>query len=392
MSIPKKQIVSLFFCSLIPWIVGNSLVPLLPVYAAKLGADSAVAGYSLAFSYLALALGAISAGWVSDGLHRRKLPLIMAGLIAIPIPWLMGQASTVWGLTVFTACLWFCGGLGLALTSILAGLSSNANERGTVFGILTLSGGLGALAGSLGSGWLVTHWGYTAMFNTLVICLAFWPPLALLLEEKEVKQTRAGKIPDRISSGLGKSFHLLFTASILSSITMYFIVLIRSIMMNNLKFSPLEITSTSAIGSLVGGPLLLLMGWLSDRVDRKSILVTGYLAALASLVLLAFSKVLWNFWAVFVLQGIASGSTGIGNALVTDLIPYESLGKGLAVFGSAGWIGGVIGSAAAGVVLLYLGFWPTFLIGGCLVVTAIGLLVPVRARTRRINQPDTVSV
>jgi MFS family permease len=392
MSIGKKQLVWLFFCSLIPWIVGNSLVPLLPVYAVKLGANSAVAGYSLAFSYLALALGAISAGWVSDWLHRRKLPLIMAGLIAIPTPWLMGQVSTVWGFTVFTACLWFCGGLGFALISILAGLSSNENERGTVFGVLTLSGGLGALAGSLGSGWLVTHWGYTAMFNALVICLAFWPPIALLLEEKEVKQARAGKAPDRSSSGLGKSFHLLFTASILSSITMYFIVLIRSIMMNNLKFSPLEITSTSAIGSLVGGPLLLLMGWLSDRIDRKSILITGYLAALASLLLLAFSKVLWNFWAVFALQGIASGSTGIGNALVADLIPYESLGKGLAVFGSAGWIGGVIGSAAAGVMLLYLGFWPTFLIGGCLVVTAIGLLVPVRARTRKIGQPDTVSI
>ena len=37
----KKQILALFVCSLVPWTVGNGLVPLLPVYATQLGADPA---------------------------------------------------------------------------------------------------------------------------------------------------------------------------------------------------------------------------------------------------------------------------------------------------------------------------------------------------------------
>ncbi len=392
MSISRKQLVSLFFCSLVPWIVGLGLIPLLPVYVAQLGANSAVVGFSLAFTYIAIALGTLSAGWVSDRLHRRKLPLIIAGLIAIPTPWLMGQVSTVWGFAILTACLWFCGGMGFTLISILAGLSSGANERGKIFGILALTNGLGALIGNLGSGWLVARWGYTAMFNSLSICLTLWPLMALLLKEKDVKQSRVEKKPDQTLPGLGKNFYLLFTATILSSITGFFVVLIRSIMMNNLKFSPLEIASTGAIGGLVAMPFPLLMGWLSDRFGRKTLLFTGYLATFASIILLAFSKALWNFWTVFALHGIATGSTGIGNALVTDLIPNESLGKGLAVFGSAGWIGGMIGFSAAGTLLQNFGFGPTFIIGGCLAVIAIGLLIPLQARIRKIGQPDTASI
>lgn len=101
----KKRLASLFFCSLVPWTAGNGLLPLLPVYATQLGANSAGAGYYLALSYLAIALGALSAAWVSDHLGRRKLPLIVSGLAGIPAVWLMGQVSTIWGLAVLTALL-----------------------------------------------------------------------------------------------------------------------------------------------------------------------------------------------------------------------------------------------------------------------------------------------
>ena len=40
----KRQLFILFFCSLIIWIVGNGLLPLLPVYAVRLGASSTQAG------------------------------------------------------------------------------------------------------------------------------------------------------------------------------------------------------------------------------------------------------------------------------------------------------------------------------------------------------------
>ena len=106
----KKQMIALFVVSFVPWTVGNGLVPLLPVYAIELGADPAVAGYYLAFSYFALAVGTIAAGWISDRFQHRKLPLIVAGVLGIPVAWLIGRVDNIWGLSVLTALLWFFGG------------------------------------------------------------------------------------------------------------------------------------------------------------------------------------------------------------------------------------------------------------------------------------------
>ena len=72
----NRQIAALFVCSLEQLTVGNGLVPLLPVYATQLGANPTTAGNYLAFSYLAIALGAISAGQVSDQFQARKLSII----------------------------------------------------------------------------------------------------------------------------------------------------------------------------------------------------------------------------------------------------------------------------------------------------------------------------
>jgi DHA1 family multidrug resistance protein-like MFS transporter len=377
----KKQLATLFLCNLVPWTAGNGLVPLLPVYATQLGADSAVSGYYLAFSYLAIALGALSAGWVSDRFQRRKLPLILAGIVGIPAAWLMGQTASIWGLTILTAILWFCGGLGLALIGILTGLSAGEHERGKVFGILALTGGLGAVIGGLGTGWLVEGWGFTAMFTGLAFFLVLWPVSALLLEEKETPRQQSEGTSVQKQTGLGKSFYLLFTANILSSIAGFFIVLIRSLAMNDLGFNSLEIASTGVVGGLIAMPLPMLMGWLSDRLGRKAFLYIGYLVGLMGLIVLAFSQVIWQFWLVLVLQGIATGNGGtVGNAVVTDLLPREALGKGLALFGSTGWIGGVIGFAVAGAALQNFGYSATIILGGCLALCAVGLLIPVKVK------------
>lgn len=379
----SKQLTALFLCSLVPWVVGNGLLPLLPVYATQLGADSTVAGLYLAFSYCAIALGAISAGWVSGSRFHRKLPLIVVGLAAAASAWLMGQANSIWALTISTALLWFSGGLGLALIGILTGMSARENERGRIFGILALTSGVGAVVGGLGTGWLAKNWGYATMFTSLALFMLLWPLTALLLEEKEDRKPHLEEVAPSKPGPLGRSYSLLFTASIMMSISGFFIVLMRSLVMSDLGFGPLEIASTGVIGGLISMPLPALMGWLSDKIDRRTFLIFGYSPVFAALILLAFSNSLWEFWLVLVFQGIATGSTSsIGNAWVTDVVPRESLGKGLALYGSTIWIGGVIGFAVSGYVLGNIGVTPTLLIGSLLALGAIGLLMQIKPRAR----------
>ena len=380
---PGKQILALFVCSLVPWLAGNGMSPLLPVYATRLGADSAVSGYFMAFSFLGLAIGAISAGWISDKLQRRKTPLIIAGLVSLPVTWLMGHASNVLELSLLTGLSWLFGGMGLALIGILTGLSARESERGKIFGILSLTSGLGAVLGSLFTGYFVDHWGFTTMFSTLAVFLILWPLTGLFLTEIEVKPAykedgQVGKRP-----GLGRSFYLFFTASLLASTAGYTILLGRSLIMDGLGFKAMEISSTGAISGLVVMPLPLLLGWLSDRTGRKIYIYFAYLAGILSLCILAVSSSLWHFWIVVIFQGIfmAVGST-LGSALVTDIVKREALGRGLALFSAMGWIGGVLGYTEAGFILQRFGLTVALIIAICLILAATVFLALVRTAKR----------
>lgn len=386
MKITRMQLASLFICSLVTWSVGNGLIPLLPLYAAKLGADAAVAGYYLGFAYLALTLGALVAGLVSSRFRLQKLPLIVICFISIPAAWLMGQTGTVIALTTVTAMLFFCGAASLVLIGILTGLSAGKHERGKIFGLIGLTSGLGSLVGNLYFGWVVERWGYTTMFRFAAGLLCLGLISSLFVEEKEKTPASHEKTLTQKAPALGKSFYLLFSACVLTSMAGFLVLLIRSILMDDLKFSPFEISSTGAIGGLISVPFPFLMGWLSDRVGRKTLILGGYTATLAAVILLAISRELWHFWLAIGLGCITTGTNSIGNALVNDLVPARSLRKGLSIFGAAAWIGGVLGFAVAGVTLQNLGFVPTYIIGGCLVVVGVGLLIPIHAGSSKSGQ------
>lgn len=59
---PTCQLILLFLCSLIPWMTGSGMMPLLPVFAARLGASSAASGAFLAVAYFAITLGGAFGG------------------------------------------------------------------------------------------------------------------------------------------------------------------------------------------------------------------------------------------------------------------------------------------------------------------------------------------
>ena len=68
----KKQLAALFACGLVGWTIAQGTLALLPVYAVRLGADPAWAGYYLALAFVAVTLGTLAAGWLSDRFQRRK--------------------------------------------------------------------------------------------------------------------------------------------------------------------------------------------------------------------------------------------------------------------------------------------------------------------------------
>jgi MFS family permease len=222
---------------------------------------------------------------------------------------------------------------------------------------------------------------YPTMFTVVAGFILLWPLSGYFLTEKAVERTRERDGPTKGETGLGKSYYYLFAACLIASVAGFVVLMGRSILMEDLEFKAFDVSVTGAVSGLVSMPLPSLIGWLSDRMDRKRFLYLGYLVGVISLAILTVSADLWHFVVVLALQAIFLGAyTTIGNALVTDLLPQESLGRGLALFGTTTWIGGILGFSGTGYALKAIGATPTFILGMCLPLIAMAILIPVRSR------------
>jgi MFS family permease len=293
---------------------------------------------------------------------------------------MMGQVTNIWQLAVLTALVWFIVGIELALLTILAGLFAEKTKRGKIFGILALSNPLGTMLGGFTTGPIVDQWGYPILFAVLALFWCLLPLTALFLEDKVTGQMRqddtstAGR-----RTGLGKDFSLLFLASTAACIVMFVGSMCRSLVMNERGFNAAAISGAEAIGGAVVLPLPFLMGWLSDRIGRKRLLVLCYLAGTGGLLILGGARSLWQFWVVaFLLKSLVSINRTVGSALTTDLVPQESLGRGMSLFTTTNWIAGIIGFAGTGYAVQHLGMFSTLSIGALLPLIGIILLIPIR--------------
>jgi MFS family permease len=373
--VSRRQLLVLFLCSLVPWTIGNGIAPLLPLQAAGLGATQAMAGYCLSLSHLAMAVGTVSAGWLPDRLRRRKIPALVAGLASIPALYLMGQATTLRGWAVALAVWFFCAGLNIALVNIAAGMCAEDGKRGKVFGILALTAELGALFGGALAGPIADRWGYASMYAALSLVGILGPLAGLLWEEGGVATVPGPKkSPAKTGTGLGRSFHLLFVASLGAAVASFVFFLSRSFVMADLGFDAAALSSAGAIAGALTLPVPLLAGWLSDRLGRKRFLAFSFLVTAAGLLALCASTALWHFWVASTLFTLSFVGGPVGSALVTDLVPREALGRGLAVYNATTWLGGIAGCALTGCAAQAMGTIPTLVAGACLTVIAVGLL------------------
>jgi MFS family permease len=375
----KKQLSLLFFCSVVSWAAGSGLTPLLPVYALKLGASQAVAGYYFSLAFAALAAGTFLGGWLVDKLQRRKLLMILFGAVVAPLLWAMGRANNVPQLTAATTASWFMLGMvgppGLAL----AGLYAPQDRRGKIFGILGMSGGLGTFVGGLIVGPMVDRWGYPTMFTVLALFYLALPAGALFLEDKRIEQVPKASAPRRReSSRLGTAFFVLLLAHFAVIIVHGTGTMGRSLAMNALGLSAAALTGAVSVAGLVGLPFPFILGWLSDRLGRKRLMIVCYALYAIAMVVFAVSKSMWHFWVATMLMAVGQDSATVGTAFVTDLVPPEALGRGLSMFNGIFWVGMVAGLAVAGYAIQNLGVPAVMFISAALPLIGIFLVISIR--------------
>ena len=217
------------------------------------------------------------------------------------------------------------------------------------------------------------------MFLILCIFSCILPISALFLKDKTVVHAQNSKLSiRRHESRLDRMFVFLLIAHMLSIVTNAVGNIGRSFAMDNLGFSSTAITSTAVIGGFVLLPFPLLLGWLSDRVGRKLLMILCYLSFAICTVLFIFSKSLWHFWVGTSFLFIGFQSNSVGSAFITDLVPQERLGVGISLFQVMSWIGMVLGFAVSGYSIQNLGISITFIWGTMLPIISIFLIVLMR--------------
>ncbi len=374
------------------------VVHVLPLFLAQtLGVRTAVIGLIEGVAESTASLLKLGSGALSDRLGRRKA-LAVAGyaLSALAKP---GFAlASGWGL--IAAARWgdragkglrtaprdalVADSIGAADRGLAFGLHRAADTGGAVVGLGLAIAVLGALGGGVGRD----------AFRMLVwvsLVPALLAVAVLALGAREVRAPDPGDGPRPGLRALGRPFAMFLAVSALFDLGNFsdaFMVL---------RAGERGLGVTGILWTLMGFNLVYALlstpgGWLSDRVGRKRVLVTGWLLYALVYVGFAFARGPGDVRVLFGLYGAYYGlTTGTAKALITDLVPAPLRGR---AFGSYHAVLGVLdlpASLIAGVLWQGVGAWPglgpaaPFVFGAAcaaLAALALGIAVPEPARGR----------
>jgi len=357
-----------------PLLIGNSIMPLLPIYARSMGADVSVTGLVLGIIFASLSAGALFSGWLSDRFQQRRLTLFASAAVKLAALLLMSQTDNFAIFVVLTSIVWFAGGVTTSTIGILAGMQAGAASRGRTFGAIALGGGISQILAGVAAGTIVAQAGFQTLFLLLAGVQVIPLVVAVLIvrDVPPVPRQRKQASEQPIQS---QTFWLLLGASVLAYIVSFGTTLGRTIMMEKLGFDPAAISSAVAITGIVATPLPFVLGTLSDRVGRHPLLALAYALTAVGTIILSLATTLGGFWLATIMFAMLPSGLTLSSALVTDTVPREALGSALSRLSTTPWIGGIIGFTGTGALIQALGPQPVFLLLAVLPVLSAGLVL-----------------
>ena len=126
------------------------------------------------------------------------------------------------------------------------------------------------------------------------------------------------------------------------------------------------------------------IGYLSDRVGYKPILLLHLSVLAASMLLHGFAQSIFQLALLRVLYGLASGGIlPTMNALVGHLVPADSYGKAYGLTASMTSLGFAAGPFLGGIMASWWGYrWPFVIVSAMVVLLAVPAVLSIRPRAR----------
>ena len=354
-------------------------MPVLSLYAQSLGAGPEAIGFIVSASTLTGVFLKWPAGALSDIYDRRWL--LLAGLLAFAIPPFFYQFVSDIGWLI---ALRFAHGMATAVfapiaLAVVADLCREA--RGAAYGSYTAATQAGAMLGPVLGGWMVVSSGFPSAFITagvlgtiavLLFLLMRLPPqiphvasgagpAAVVREMARGARTVIGNMRVVVTSATDGARQVA-NGALMAFLPIYVVGIGMDAAQAGVLFGVQSVTSFFSRPT---------MGWASDRIGRRPLIVLGLVVCAASLAAIPFTR---PFGGLMVLSALFGFGEAIVNAsaaaLVADLSELKTLGSAMGMQGTIMDIGHASGPILAGLLIGALGFQVAFSIIAGLVLLA----------------------
>jgi MFS family permease len=371
-------------------IASEMLVHLLPLYLANvLLVRTATIGLIEGIAETTASLTKIYSGWLSDRLGKRKWITVLGYSVSAAAVPLLAVARGAPGIGAARFFDRLGKGIRTAPRDALIADSITADRRGLGFGLHRAADSAGAFLGlliSLAIVWQLQRGQLTldaATFRTVVAWATIPAILAAVIVAagvREAGRSQPRQAPKLSIVGLDNRFRRFLVVMVLftlgNSSDAFLILRAQSV-----GASVLLVLGMLALHNLVytlaAGPA----GAVSDTLDRRRVMLAGWLVYSAIYAGFAYATQTWQLWLLYAGYGLHYALTeGVAKAMVADMVPEDERGTAYGVFNASIGVMALPASVVAG--LLWQGFGPwggagpsaPFLFGSALALASSMLL------------------
>lgn len=356
-------------------------LPVMPLYATRLGADAAQVGNINGAFMLTAGLFSIPAGLLADRIGR-KIPLL-AGLLAIAVSSLLIPACQ---LPQQMAAAYVLFGAGLAafgpgMLSLVADVMP-AERLGQAYGWYTTAIYIAMTLGPASGGYLAKTLGLQEVFVVSGLLSLAVVILALIVLPKGAPRRR-----NEVHSILAATIALLHNrwllacllATVGSCIGFGVFLTFLPLYAADRGFDPAQAGLVFAAQALTNVCCRVPIGSIADRIDRRWLVAAGLFCLAVALPALGQTTRFTPLVGCAVLLGVgmALTYTALG-ALIAEQVPALQRGLAMGMYNSCIYLGMMAGATVMGLALARIGYPAGFIVAGGVALAALlgfGLMV-----------------
>ncbi|RPI55250.1 MAG: MFS transporter [Chloroflexi bacterium] len=198
----------------------------------------------------------------------------------------------------------------------------------------------------------------------------------------------ASRWPRTLRALRHRNFRLFWSGQIASQIGTWMQIVAQGWLVYRLTDSPLMLGLVTVVGLLPVVPVSLLAGVLSDRFSRKKLIIVTEIVLMLQALILAYLT--WagivQVWHVIVLSFVLGGAAALEQparlAFVIETVGKEDISNAVALNSSVYNAARIVGPAAAGLLVAWMGEAGCFLINGVSYLPVILAMLAIRLPSR----------